>query len=79
MTRLDAKGAALTSPSTIMPAFQCDWRPVTLLADVPNQVGNNGVKSIRFGVFLRGFEPGDEVYVDDMTVYRIGDIEELVE
>ena len=73
MTMRDAKGRNLPTPSTIVPAAPGPWKPMALVLDVPAAVGKKPVKQVLFLIVLNGFGPDDEVYIDDMAMYRLAD------
>ena len=42
---------------------------------MPPKVHGQEVKHVLFLVILNGFAPTDEVYIDDMAMYRLGDLD----
>ena len=72
LTPLDEKGQNLSSgPSCMMRATAGGWRRLAIAGDVPAKIDGRRVKSVRLIVIVNGFEPGEEVHIDDVAMYRI--------
>ena len=74
MTLRNEKGTNLpNSPSTVIRAAACDWMPIATAGDVPAKVGNEEVKKVLLIIIVDGFEPGEEVHLDDVAMFRLED------
>ena len=62
-----------TSPSaTILPRAG-KWSVVAVPAVIPAKVGEKEVKSVLLVPIVDGFAEGDELYIDDVALYRLDD------
>ena len=59
------------SPATVIRAKACDWTPVVAAGNLPARVGEDNVKQLRLTVTASGFEPGDEIHIDDIALFRL--------
>lgn len=50
---------------------QCDWQPITLFVDIPDKYEKEPISKVMLLVLLNGFGPTDEVYIDDVAMYRL--------
>ena len=74
MTLRNEKGQNLpNSPTTVIRAAACDWTPVATAGDVPAKVGKDEVKKVLLIVIVNGFEPDEEVHLDDVAMFRLED------
>ena len=71
MTPLDEKGVNLPAISTTVSARACDWRRVAAAGEIPAEINGKPVKVVRLIVIVHGFEPGEEVHLDDLAMFRI--------
>jgi hypothetical protein len=71
ITPLDEQGANLPGPSTIIRARAGDWTRIATAGDIPAEINKKRVKSLRLIVVLDGFDPDEEVYLDDLAMLRI--------
>lgn len=71
MTLRDTEGRNLPSPSAIIHPRPGVWVPVAVAAEIPAQVGGKAVESVLLVPILDGFAEGEEVYLDDVAVYRL--------
>ena len=72
LTPLGEKGQNLASGlSTSVRAQAGDWRRLAVAGRVPASIGGEAVKRVRLIVIVDGFEPGEEVHIDDLALYRI--------
>ena len=58
--------------TTIHPRSK-NWRPITVVADVPAKVQDQEVAKARFMILLEEFQPGEQVHIDDAMLYRLDD------
>ena len=59
------------TPSTQIRAGKCDWMPIAVAGDVPARAGKDEVTTVLLIVVVDGFEPGEEVHIDDVTMFRL--------
>jgi hypothetical protein len=71
MTPLDEAGQNLPGLSTVMRATACDWTRLATAGDIPAEIGGKPVRSVRLIVIVDSFEPDEEVFVDDVAMFRI--------
>ena len=72
MTPLDENGQNLPGAiSTTMRAATCDWTRLAVAGEIPAEIGGKPAKRVRLIVIVDGFEPGEEVHLDDVAMYRI--------
>lgn len=71
MTPLDDEGKNLPSISTTMRATACDWTRLTVAGAIPAQPGGQPPKRVRLIVIVDGFQPDEEVHIDDVAMFRI--------
>jgi hypothetical protein len=72
VTPIDEKGKNLGSLATTVRATRCDWTRIAVAGTVPLEGGQaDRVRKLRLVVIVDGFQPGDEVHVDDVALYRI--------
>ncbi len=51
--------------------FMRRWTTVVVAGNIPAEMDGKPVKSVRLIVIVDGFAPGEEVYVDDLAMYRV--------
>ncbi len=72
LTPLGEDGKNLSrGPSTSVQATAGDWRRLFVAGKIPTAIAGKAVKSLRLIVIVDGFEPGEEVHIDDVAVFRI--------
>jgi hypothetical protein len=71
LTPLDDKGQNLPSLGTTLRATACDWTRMAVAGEIPAESGGKPVKRVRLIVIVDGFEPGEEVHVDDVAMFKI--------
>ena len=72
VTPIDEKGQNMGSLSTTVRATRCDWTRIAVAGNVPKEVGKaDQVRKLRLVVIVDSFQPGDKVYVDDVSLYKI--------
>ena len=71
MTPVDENNHNLTAISTTMKAQACDWSRIAAAGELPEVIDGKKVKSVRMIIVIDGFEPGEEVHVDDMGMFKI--------
>ena len=72
MTPLDEGGQNLPGAlSTTMRATACDWTRLAVAGEIPAEIGGKPARSVRLIVIVDGFEPDEEVHLDDVAMYRI--------
>ena len=52
------------------------WQAVAVGGDIPAQIGGKDVASLMFIPVVNGFVEGDNMFIDDASLFRLGDIEE---
>ena len=71
MTPLDEQNANLPAISTTARAKAGDWTRLAAAGEIPKEIGGKRVKAVRLIVIVDGFEPDEEVHVDDLVMFRI--------
>ncbi len=71
ITPVDEQGNNLPGLSTTMPARKCGWTRLAVDGQVPAKVGGKPVKQVRLIAIVDGFGPDEEVYLDDLAMYRV--------
>jgi|LSQX01.3.fsa_nt_gb hypothetical protein len=72
VTFRDAKGQNIPgSPSTMATLKPGEWTVLAVPAQIPAKVGNREVKSVLLVPIVNGFAEGEEVYLDDVALYRL--------
>jgi len=72
LTPLGEKGQNLgRGPSSVMPATAGGWRRIVVGGTIPAKVDGHPVERVRLIAIVDGFEPGEEVHLDDLALYRI--------
>jgi len=71
MTPLDDQGQNLPSISTTMRATACDWTRLTVAGQIPAQPGGEPPRRVRLIVIVDGFQPDEEVHIDDVAMFKI--------
>ncbi len=74
VTLRNAQGRNLPSPSTTICPPPGQWSIIATSADVPVKVGKDEVKSVMLIVVVNGFKPDEKIYLDDIALYRLGDL-----
>ena len=49
------------------------WMPLVVAGKIPEKVGKEEVKKVLLIVVVDGFEKDEELYIDDLTMFRLGD------
>jgi hypothetical protein len=73
MTPLDEQGHNLPGIETAVRPKAGDWTRIAAAGQIPAEIGKKRVKSVRLIVVLDGFQPNEEVDLDEMAMYRLGD------
>jgi hypothetical protein len=71
MTPLDEQGANLTAIETSIAAAAGGWTRIAAAGEIPATIRGKRVKSVRLIVIVDGFQPGEEVHLDDVAMYRL--------
>lgn len=71
MTPLDEQNVNLPAISTTTRAKAGDWTRLAVAGEIPKEIGGKTVKAVRLIVIVDGFEPDEEVHLDDLVVFRI--------
>lgn len=71
MTPLDEAGANLPAISTTVRATPGDWARVAAAGEIPAEIDGKPVRSVRLIAIVDGFELGEEVYLDDLVMFRL--------
>ena len=72
VTLRDAAGTNLpTSPSAMIAPRPGEWSVIAVPAEIPAKVGDKEVKSVLLVPIVNGFAEGEEVYLDDVALYRV--------
>ncbi len=70
---IDEAGGNLTAgelSSSLIPVSG-RWQTLAVAGDVPAEIGGKAVASVRLIVIVNGFEPGEKVYADDLSLFRV--------
>jgi len=71
MTPLDEKGQNLPAIGTTVRAAACDWTRIAAAGEIPAAIDGKAVQRVRLIVIVDGFEPDEEIHLDDVAMYRI--------
>ncbi|MHC4400637.1 MAG: DUF4838 domain-containing protein [Planctomycetota bacterium] len=71
ITPLDQNGQNLPSLSSTLEAKAGDWTRMAACGEIPARLAGHEVKRVRLIVVVDGFEPNEEVHIDDVALYRI--------
>ncbi len=72
VTPLDEAGQNLPGAlATTMRATVCDWTRLAVAGPIPAEIDGKRVAAVRLIVIVDGFEPGEEVHLDDVAMFRI--------
>ncbi|NLS93395.1 MAG: DUF4838 domain-containing protein [Planctomycetaceae bacterium] len=71
ITPLDEQNANLPAVSTMVRAKAGDWTRVAAAGEIPAEIDGKRVKSLRLIVVVDGFEPDEEIHIDDLTMFKI--------
>jgi hypothetical protein len=71
ITPLDATNANLPAVSTTVRASAGDWTRVAAAGEIPAEIDGKPVKSLRLIVIVDGFEPDEDVHLDDLAMFKI--------
>ena len=71
MTPVDENNLNLTAVTTTMKAQACDWTRIAAAGELPEIIDGKKVKTLRLIIVIDGFQPGEEVHVDDMAMFKI--------
>ncbi|MDP6507257.1 MAG: hypothetical protein QF886_26755, partial [Planctomycetota bacterium] len=74
MTLRNAEGRTLMpSPSVTITPSPGKWLPLAIAGDIPEKIGKEEVKKVLLIIIVNGFEPGEEVYIDDLAMFPLSD------
>jgi len=70
---LNEEGTNLSSGelSAKIAADACEWTPIAVAGTIPEEVGGETVEAVRLIVIVDGFGPGEDVHIDDVTMFRL--------
>lgn len=71
ITPLDESGANLPDVSTTVRAKPGDWKQIAAAGEIPAEINEKTVKSLRLIVVVDGFESDEEVHLDDMALFKL--------
>jgi len=71
ITPLDEAGQNLPSLSTTIRATQGDWTRLAVAGDIPAEIKGQPVKRVRLIVLVDGFEPDEEIHIDDVAMFKL--------
>ncbi len=76
ITPRDEKGGNIPGMSTMITPVPGRWTAVATGGNITAQMSGKDVASVIFLPIVNGFEEGDKVYIDDVSLFRLGDIGE---
>lgn len=76
ITPRDKDGHNLPGLSTMITPEPGQWQAVAVGGDIPAQIGGKDVASMMLIPIVNGFVEGDNIYIDDASLFRLGDIEQ---
>ena len=76
ITPRDDKGANLPGMATQIIPTPGQWQALAIGGEIPAQIGGKDVASLMLIPIVNGFNEGDKLYIDDASMFRLGDIEE---
>ena len=71
ITPLDEQGNNLRSLSSTIRAQACDWTRIAVAGELPAAIDGKRVNRARLIVLIDGFEPDEEVHVDDVAMFKL--------
>ena len=71
MTPLGEKGQNLPTLAGTVRAKAGDWRAIAIAGEIPAKVKGESVSKVRLIVLIDGFEPGEEVHIDDCMMLKL--------
>ncbi|MDI9582953.1 MAG: DUF4838 domain-containing protein [Acidobacteriota bacterium] len=71
MTLRDEQGNNLPSPSTKIVPAPGRWTALAIAHEVPAEVSGKAVKQVLPILIVDGFNPGDRLYIDDLSLVRL--------
>ncbi len=74
ITPRDADHANLVTTSTSITPEPGRWQAVATGGDIPAELSGKDVAEMLLIVVVNGFEPDEKVYIDDVALYRLGDL-----
>ena len=74
MTPRDADHNNLPSISTTITPVSGRWQAVATGGEIPEILSGKDVAEMLLVVIVNGFEPDEKVYIDDVSLYRLGDL-----
>jgi len=76
ITPRDGAGNNLPGLSTTVVPEAGRWLAVATGGDIPAQISGKDVAGALFLPIVNGFKEGDKLYIDDIALFRLGDIEQ---
>ncbi len=74
ITPRDAEHQNLPSTSTTITPVPGRWQAVATGGDIPATLSNKEVAEMLLIVIVNGFEEGERIYIDDVSLYRLGEL-----
>ena len=74
ITPRDAEHANLPATSTSIVPTPGRWQAVATGGAIPAQISGKDVAEMMLIVVVNGFEPEEKLYIDDVALYRLGDL-----
>ncbi|OHB54598.1 MAG: hypothetical protein A2Y12_09765 [Planctomycetes bacterium GWF2_42_9] len=75
MIPLNSKGQKLRRFLPVIPDFAKprigDWNTIATIGELDDEIRGEKVKSLQLVINLRGFEPGEKLYIDSAAIYRV--------
>ncbi len=73
ITPRDAEHGNLPATSATITPAPGRWQAVATAGEIPAQLGSKDVAELMIIVTVNGFEPDEKIYIDDVTLFRLGD------
>jgi hypothetical protein len=74
ITPRDAAHSNLPATNTMVRPISGRWQAVATAGQIPAQLNGKDVAELMIIVTVDGFEPGEKLYIDDVTLFRLDDI-----
>ena len=71
MTPVGPSGENLPALSTTVRAVKGGWTRIATAGDLPAKIGGKRVERVRLIVVVDGFEPDEEIHLDDVAMFPI--------
>jgi len=71
MTPRNQRGENLPGHATTIRAKACGWTRIAVAGEIPARIKNDPVKSVMLIIVVDGFEPDEEVHIDDVAMFKI--------